>query len=211
MIAAFSGFAANILSSLFRDSYKTDTMDLSNLIRMRERMEINYSVIDSDEDGIVDTFAIRIGGVPEFELSYLVSDLNQNGVFDRLNVHTGVQTELDYADESLYMEDIDGDDSIDVLAIRLINRSDPTSKISYVYRDLDLDGLLDIMTLYLGPRPAQGYVIYGNEWLPYVRRVVGTTWHQVEMEDGAGEITFASFENGEWILGLETLPTESSP
>lgn len=211
VIAALSGFAANLLSSLFRGSYETSRLDMSNLIRMRERIEINYSVIDSDEDGIYDTYAIRIEGVPGFELSYLVGDLNQNGVFDTLNVRAGTETQFSNQNEQLYMEDIDGDDSIDIVAFRLINRSNPTTGITYVYRDLDLNGLLDVMTLYQGRRPAQGYILYGSEWLPYLRRVVGTSWHQVEMEDEAGEVTIASFENGQWTFGPKTIATESAP
>jgi len=112
--------------------------------------------------------------------------------------------------EMMVVADSDFEDGLDTNYFRLRDYVEPADDVSYIYRDLNRDGRIDMLTLFKDFKPGWGYIIYGAGWLRYERHKVGT-WREVELINADGELVEATFVNDRWqIEGRKGAP-ENDP
>ncbi len=197
VIAGSTGFGASLLAGHVARRNETISMDLSSLVNFRNQLHISNAILDGDEDGITDSAVVTIAGVPGFEFSYLLYDRDQNGSIEGVIAHVG--TEPTSSEETLNIFDTDADDKIDHVSFRLRNHADPSTGISYVYRDLDVNGRIDMITLSKNGRPGYGYILRGTELHRYEKHT-RSDWCEVELLNPEGELVSARFQDGEWTI-----------
>lgn len=195
VVAAGTGLIASFMAgALFRETDSTN-LDVSSLAGLRKEIRITRSVLDKNNDSIADTALIKIEGVQGLELTYLLHDEDQDGAFDSSMAYTG---EGD-SGEALYKLDKNGDGDVDQIAFQLYNYEDPKAEVAYHYRDLDLDGRIDMVTLYQSGRPAGGYIMVGTRWHEY-KRHLSDDWRRVRIERPDGTDVTAEFSDGKWSV-----------
>jgi hypothetical protein len=151
---------------------------------------------DSDEDGIYDMWTVFVNEKQNTELRYTLEDLDRDGVADRIAMSIGPQE----TNSTFGTFDSDNDKKIDFVNLSL---GGPENN-SYAYKDLNLDGRLDVVTFrengvlkttsiiddyYLYPakvldKKQKTYLAHfeGTEWKAV--RLEGTKWISIPDEDG---------------------------
>lgn len=173
-------------------------------------MAVLYQDIDDDE--IVDAVEFRLQGVPGSDLRWVLVDKNHDDVVDSVMM---IRNDGEIPSETMAVSDSDFHGGLDTNYFRLRDYVEPEDDVTYVYRDLNRDGRIDMLTLFKELTPGWGYVIYGEGWLRYERHKEGT-WREVELFNSDGELVDATFVNDRWQIegrgdALEKNPINTDP
>lgn len=205
-IAAITGFGANFLSDFVSNPKhikEGSTDDKEIPPSYLTTLEIRESYPDRKKDGKADTIMVEIYGIPDFELTYTLFDNDGDGVFELMTAAVG-----DHSRPRLISRrDLDGDGEADQIFFMLNDDLDPEEGIRYYYRDLDLNGRIDMLSLRNSEGFGYGYIISGERWHRYENTVDGD-WRRVEMETKSGDTVRAVFEGGKWHAEGLDLPVE---
>lgn len=195
-IAAVTGFGANFLSDLVSNPKhikegSTDDKEIPPLYLTT--LEIRESYPDRNNDGKADTIMVEIDGIPDFELAYTLFDDDGDGVFELMSAAVGDRSRP----RLISRRDADGDGAADEVFFMLNDDLDLEKGITYYYRDLDLNGRIDMLSLRNSAGFGFGYIISGTRWYRY-EKIIDGEWRQVEMETKSGDKVMAVFEGGTW-------------